>query len=154
MLPEKHSHLFPVQCVQSLDGPGVQLDGLGDVGQHLFEGVSRLLVQQDPHGFPGLHAAADHRHQLGLDEVLALPALSAVGTISGDGARRHPGRRRGGTASARWPRTRDGAGLPAWDGDLGVLGLPVGLVGGTNVAFTFMEKREANVGLFVFTKGP
>lgn len=78
-------HLFTVQRVEPLHGPGVQLDGLGDVGQHLFEGVRRLLVQQDPHRLPWLHAAADHRHQLGLDEVLALPALSTFGTIFGGG---------------------------------------------------------------------
>lgn len=80
------THLFAVQRVEPLHGPRVQLDGLGDVGQHLLEGVRRLLVQQDPHRLARLHAAADHRHQLGLDEVFALSALSAFGPVFGGGA--------------------------------------------------------------------
>ncbi len=80
-------HLLPVQRVQPLHRPGVQLDGLCDVSEHLIEGVSRLFVQQDPDCFARLHAAADHRHQLGLDEVFALPALAAFRTIFGGGSR-------------------------------------------------------------------
>lgn len=79
------SHLLPVQGVEPLHGTRVQFDGLGNVGQHLLEGVGGLLVQQDPHGLAGFHAAADHRHQFRLDEVFALPALPAVRTVSGDG---------------------------------------------------------------------
>ncbi len=138
------SHLLPIQRVQPLHGPGVQLDGLCDVGQHLFEGVSRLLVQQDPHRLARLHAAADHRHQFGLDKVFVLPALTGFRAFFGGagGARRHPRGRRGGPARARaaWPGA--GTWLPAWDGDLGVVDLSVRLVGGTNVALTWAERGQ------------
>lgn len=132
------SHLFPIQRVQPLHGAGVQLDGLCDVGQHLIEGVSRLLVQQDPHRLARLHAAADHRHQLGLDKVFGLPALAALRALSGagGGARRHPRGRRGGPGRARGARPAAGTGLPARDGDLGVVDLSVRLAGGTNIALT------------------
>lgn len=63
------SYLFSLQCVEPFDRPGVQLDGVRDVGQHLFEGVGRLLIQQDPHSLSGLDPAADDRHQLWLNEV-------------------------------------------------------------------------------------
>lgn len=134
------SHLFAVQRVQPFDGAGVQLDGLRDVGEHLLEGVSRLLVQQDPHRLARLHAAADHRHQLGLDEVFALSALASLGAIlgggGGGGARRHPRGHRGGPARAGRARPGAGAWLPARDGDLGVVDLSERLVGGTDVALT------------------
>lgn len=101
--------------------------------------MSRLLVQQDPHGLARLHAAADHRHQLGLDEVFALSALASFGTIfggGGGGARRHSRGRSGGPARAGRARPGAGARLPARDGDLGVVDLSVRLVGSTNVALT------------------
>lgn len=144
----KPPHLFTVQRVEPLHRPGVQLDGLGDVGQHLFEGVRRLLVQQDPHRLPRLHAAADHRHQLGLDEVLALSTLSTFRPIfgggggGGSGARRHPGGHRGGPGRSRRAGPGAGSGLPAWDGDLGVVDLTVRLIGGTDVTLTWTEREE------------
>lgn len=137
---QKLSNLFPVQRVELLYCSRVQLDGLGDVRQHLFEGVRRLLVQENPHCLSRLHAAADHRHQLGFDEVFALSALSTLGAIFGDGRRHSCGCRGGST----WPccsRPSAGTGLPAWDGDLGVVDLPVRLVGGTNVALAWAARQ-------------
>ena len=96
--------------------------------------MRRLLVQQDPHRLARLHAAADHRHQLGFDVVFALPPLPNFSTLfRGGGARRHScGRRRGpGRGGGADPGA--GTGLPARDGDLGVLDLPVRLVGGADV---------------------
>lgn len=43
--------------------------------------MRRLLVEQDPHRLARLHAAADHRHQLGFDEVFALSALPSFRTL-------------------------------------------------------------------------
>lgn len=136
---QSSSHLLPVQRVEPLHGPGVQLDGLGDVGQHLVEGVRRLLVQQDPHRLTRLHSAADHRHQFGFDEVFALSALpDSFGALFGDdgGGRRHPGCCSGGSGPAGCTGTSAGAGFPARDGDLGVVDLPVGFVRSANVALT------------------
>lgn len=101
--------------------------------------MRRFLVQQNPHGFARLHAAADHRHQLGFDEVLALPTLPTVRTLLGGGAggaRRHPGGRRRGPAGTGRAGTRAGAGLPTGHGDFGVIHLPERLVGGADVALT------------------
>ena len=95
--------------------------------------MRRLLVQQDPHGLARLHAAADHRHQLGFDVVFALPPLPNLRTLfRGGGAHRHPRGRRGGPARGG-ADPGAGAGLPARDGDLGVLDLSVRLVGGADV---------------------
>ena len=70
---QSHSaYLFAVQRVQPLHQARVQLDGVGDVGEHLLKGMGRLLVEQDAHGLAGLSTATDHGHQLGLDEVLGL----------------------------------------------------------------------------------
>ena len=104
--------------------------------------MSRLLVEQDPHGLARLHAAADHRHQLWFDEIFAFSALASLGAVfggggggggsDGGGGRGYSGGRRRGPA--RGASTGAGARFPARDGDLGVIDLPVRLIGGTNVA--------------------
>lgn len=144
MRKQPASYLFSIQCVEPLHSPRVQFDGLCDVGQHLIEGMRRLLVEQDPDGLARLYAATDHRHQLGFDEVFALSALSTLRPIFGDGAgaRRQSGWSRWRPARGGRARPGAGAGLPARDGDLCVVDLPVRLVWGTNVALTLTDGEK------------
>lgn len=92
--PRHASHLLPVQGVQALHHPRVQLDGVGDVSENLLKGVGGLLIQQNPHGFPRLHPTPDDGDQLGPDEILVLPHLR--GALFGRGQGGHcPGSRGG-----------------------------------------------------------
>lgn len=106
--------------------------------------MRRLLVQEDPHRLPRLHSAADHRHQLGFDEVFALPsfpALSAFGAVPGAAATagaaaagRRPRGDRGGPSRPGCGGPAAGSGLPARDGDLSVIDFAVRFIGGADVA--------------------
>lgn len=89
----KTSYHFTLQSVDLLHHSRVQLDGFSDVGQDLFVGMGRLLVQKDPHSFAGLHAAPHHRHKLRTNEVLDFAALWCAGL--GAAQRRRPAGRRG-----------------------------------------------------------
>lgn len=70
--------LLSVQCVDPLNHAALQLDGLCDVGEHLFEGVRCLLVEQHADGLPRLHATPHHRHQLGPNKLLTLPGFAGL----------------------------------------------------------------------------
>lgn len=144
MFQQLSSHLFPIQRVEPLHRSRVQLDGLGDVSQHLFEGVSCLLVQQDSHRLTRLHPAADHRHQLGLDEVFSLPALTNFRTLfgAGGGAHWHPSGCRCWPGRAHHAYSSTGSRFPARDGDLGVVHLSVRLIRSTNIALTWAETEK------------
>lgn len=86
---ETGTHLLAVQSVEPPHGSRVQLDGLCDVGQHLLEGVRRLLIEQHSHRLAGLDAAADDRDQLRFDEVFGLALqLAFQREEGGKGARR------------------------------------------------------------------
>lgn len=78
LLTNLPSYLLALQRVQPLHHSRVQLDGIADVREHLLERVRRLLVQEDAHGLAWLHAAPDHRHQLGPDELLVFPIPQLV----------------------------------------------------------------------------
>lgn len=69
----KLSYLLPIQRVEPFYHSRVQLDGIADVREDLLKRVGRLLVQEDAHGLAWLHAASDHCHQLGPDELLVFP---------------------------------------------------------------------------------
>lgn len=85
------SYQFALQRVDLLHHSRVEFDGFGDVCQHLFVRVGRLLVQQDPHSSPGLHAAPHHRHEFWPYEVLDLVALGGAGHAAAQGRRRAGG---------------------------------------------------------------
>lgn len=89
------SHQFSLERVDLLHHARVQLDGISDVSQDLFVGMGRLLVQQDPHGFAGLHAASHYRHQFRPYEVLHFAVLWDHGLGVAQGGRPAGGRRRG-----------------------------------------------------------
>lgn len=57
--------------------------------------MGRLLVQQDPHSFAGLHAAPHHSHQLWPYEVLELAVLGDPGLVAAQGRGPAGGRCRG-----------------------------------------------------------
>jgi len=89
------SHQFALQCVDLLHHSGVELDGVGDVGEDLVVGVGRLLVQKDPHGFAGLHSAPHQRHELRAYEVLHFAAFWATGLGAAQRGRPAGGHSRG-----------------------------------------------------------
>lgn len=120
------SYQFPLQRVDLLHHPRVQLDGIGDVGQHLLVGVGRLLVEQDPHSLAGLDAAPHHCHQLWPDEVLELAALLDPSFVAAP----QGGRPAGGYG---WGLDVDG---PVGVDVFGVVQLFVGFDGAADVAFT------------------
>ena len=119
MYSARRTHLLPLQRVQPPHGSRVQLDGLRDVGEHLVEGVRRLLVEQNPDGLARFDAAADHGDELGFDEVLGL-ALHQLHE-GGQGAR-----------GARFAAHR-----PVGVHVLGVVHTPEGFVGGAHVTLTW-----------------
>ena len=45
-----------------LDGARVELDGVGDLGQHLVERVCGLAVEQDAHRLARPASVPNHRH--------------------------------------------------------------------------------------------
>ena len=73
--PPTTTYLLPIQGVEAFHDSRVQLDGVSDVGKNLLKGVSGLLVEEDPDGFPWLHPASDDGDQLGPNEILILPHL-------------------------------------------------------------------------------
>lgn len=81
------SHQFALQRVDLLNHSGVELDGISDVGQDLFVGMGRFLVQQDPHSFAGLHSAPHHCHKLWTYEVLVFAAVWATSFGAAQGRR-------------------------------------------------------------------
>lgn len=92
---ERISHQFALQRVDLLHHSGVEFDGVGDISQDLFVGMGRFLVQQDPHGFAGLHSAPHHCHELRTYEVLDLAALGGPSLGAAQGRRPTRGCRRG-----------------------------------------------------------
>lgn len=84
------SYYFAFKGVNLLHHPGVELDGISDVSQDLLVGMGRLLVQQDPHSFAGLHTTSHHSHKLWTDEVLDFTAFEGTSHGAAKG-RRSPG---------------------------------------------------------------
>jgi len=130
------AYLFAIQRVEPLHRARVQLDGVGDVGEHLLKGVRRFLVEQDAHRLARLGAAADHRHQLGPDEVLGLAVQRHQGRELLVALQRASAQRRQGAGRGRL------AHRPAGVDVLGVVQAAVGFVGGAHVALTWRRKRR------------
>lgn len=119
--------LLALQSIQSPHGPRVQLDCIRDIGEHLLEGVGRLLVEQNPHCLAGFDAAADDGDQFGFDEVFGLPLqLVLQRDEGGEGAR----------------CARLAAHGPVGVDVLGVVHASEGLVGGAHVALTWGEEKH------------
>lgn len=74
-LKAQDTHLLSVECVQPFHSSRVELNGLGNVGQHLLKRVSRLFIQQHPDGLAWLDSTPDHGHKLGFDEIFTLLAI-------------------------------------------------------------------------------
>ena len=81
--PPTTTYLLPIQGVETFHDSRVQLDGVSDVGKNLLKGVSGLLVEENPDGFPWLHPTSDDGDQLGPNEILILPYLRRASFGSG-----------------------------------------------------------------------
>lgn len=66
-------YLLAFQSVKSSHSSGVQLDGVSNIREHLFKGVRRFLIEENPNRFARPDATANHRDQFGSDEFLGFP---------------------------------------------------------------------------------